>query len=136
MATKKITQLPAAGTLLGTDVFPVVNGAATKKATVAALLAVGLAPVAVPALDIDWSAGSSFTKTLAGGGSVLTFSNLVAGKVIVARITGAASTPVTYPAGVKWAGGVAPTQTATGTDVYTFFYDGTDVFGSVLQAFA
>ncbi len=93
-------------------------------------------PVAMGALDIDWSKGTSFIKTLAAGASVLTFSNLVPGKTIIVKITGAASTPVTYPAGIEWAGGVAPTQTATGTDVYTFFYDGTDVFGSVLQAFA
>ncbi len=92
------------------------------------------APVAMPALAIDWAVGDSFTKTLAGGANALTFSNLIPGKTIIARITGAAST-LTYPT-IKWAGGAAPTQTATGIDVYTFFYDGTDVFGSVLQAFA
>mgnify|MGYP006330750103 FL=1 len=54
--------------------------------------------------------------------------------VIVVRVTGAAST-LTWPT-VKWAGGVAPTQTASGIDVYTFVHDGTSIYGSVVQAMA
>jgi len=42
---------------------------------------------------------------------------------------------VTWPA-VEWAGGAAPTQTATGVDVYTFIHDGTLIYGSVVQAMA
>ncbi len=89
---------------------------------------------AMAALAIDWSVASSFTKTLAAGGNTITFSNQVAGQVIVVRLIGAAST-VTWPT-VKWAGGTIPTQTASGHDVYTFFYDGTSTYGSVVQAMA
>jgi hypothetical protein len=90
--------------------------------------------VAVSAMAIDWSAGSVFTKALAAGANTFTFSNASSGRMITVRVTGAAST-LTWPT-VKWAGGVAPTQTASGTDVYTFVHDGTSIYGSVVQAMA
>lgn len=94
------------------------------------------AAVAIAALDIDWSLGTVFTKTLSAGGNTFTFSNQASGMVITVRLTsnGGGST-VTWPT-VKWAGGAAPTQTSTGTDVYTFVHDGTSVYGSVVQAMA
>jgi hypothetical protein len=30
---------------------------------------------------------------------------------------------------IKWAGGVAPTLTSSGTDIIAFYYDGTDWWG-------
>ena len=81
------------------------------------------AAIAVAALEIDWALGAVFTKTLAAGANTFTFSNQASGMVIVVRVTGAAST-LTWPT-VKWAGGAAPTQTASGIDVYTFVHDGT-----------
>ena len=92
------------------------------------------AAVAVAAMAIDWALGAVFTKTLAAGANTFTFSNQASGMVIVVRVTGAAST-LTWPT-VKWAGGVAPTQTASGIDVYTFVHDGTSIYGSVVQAMA
>lgn len=92
------------------------------------------AAIAVAAMAIDWSLGQVFTKTLAAGANTFTFSNQASGMVIVVRVTGAAST-LTWPT-VKWAGGVAPTQTASGIDVYTFVHDGTSIYGSVVQAMA
>jgi hypothetical protein len=89
---------------------------------------------AVAAMAIDWSAGSVFTKTLAAGANTFTFSNATSGRMITVRVTGAAST-LTWPT-VKWPGGVAPTQTASGTDVYTFVHDGTNIYGTVVQAMA
>lgn len=92
------------------------------------------AAVAVSAMAIDWSLGTVFTKTLDAGANTFTFSNAASGMVIVVRVTGAAST-LTWPT-VRWAGGVAPTQTASGTDVYTFVHDGSNIYGSVVQAMA
>ena len=92
------------------------------------------AAIAVSAMAIDWALGAVFAKTLAAGANVFTFSNQASGMVIVVRVTGAAST-LTWPA-VLWAGGVAPTQTASGTDIYTFVHDGTNIYGSVVQAMA
>lgn len=90
--------------------------------------------VAVGAMAIDWAAGTVFTKTLAAGANTFTFSNAASGMVIIVRVTGATST-LTWPT-VRWAGGVAPTQTSAGTDVYTFVHDGTNIYGSVVQDMA
>lgn len=92
------------------------------------------AAIAVSAMAIDWALGAVFTKTLAAGANTFTFANQASGMVIVVRVTGAAST-LTWPT-VKWAGGAAPTQTASGIDVYTFVHDGTSIYGSVVQAMA
>lgn len=89
---------------------------------------------AVGALAIDWATANVFTKTLSAGGNTFTFSNAADGQVIIVVLTGAAST-VTWPT-VKWAGGVAPTQTASGIDVYTFVKAGSTIYGSVVQAMA
>jgi hypothetical protein len=89
---------------------------------------------AVAALAIDWSLSAVFTKTLSAGSNTFTFTNAASGMTIMVRLTGAAST-VIWPT-VKWAGGVIPTQTASGTDVYTFIHDGTSIYGSVVQAMA
>jgi hypothetical protein len=85
------------------------------------------------ALDISWTLTSVHTKTLAAGANTFTFSNQGSGLCIIVRLTsdGGGST-VTWPT-VLWPGGVAPTQTATGVDVYTFVHDGTDIYGSVVQ---
>jgi hypothetical protein len=100
---------------------PVINGQAQGAA------------VAVAALEIGWTLGAVFTKTLAAGGNVFTFAGAASGMCIIVRLTsnGGGST-VTWPA-VEWAGGVAPTQTATGVDVYTFVHDGALIYGSVVQ---
>ncbi len=92
------------------------------------------AAVAMGASAIDWSLGTVFTKTLSAGANTFTWSNQASGMSITVRVTGAAST-LTWPT-TKWAGGAAPTQTASGTDVYTFVHDGTSVYGSVVQAMA
>ncbi|MBK6463556.1 MAG: hypothetical protein IPF92_21515 [Myxococcales bacterium] len=92
------------------------------------------ATIAVAAMEIDWSLGPVQTKTLAAGANTFTFANQASGQVLVVRVTGAAST-LTWPT-IKWAGGAAPTQTASGIDVYTFVHDGTSIYGSVVQAMA
>lgn len=90
--------------------------------------------VAVAALAIDWNAGTVFTKTIASN-TTFTFSNASSGMVIIVRITAGAGNTVTWPT-VRWAGGTAPTQTPSGTDVYTFVHDGANIYGSVVQAMA
>ena len=94
----------------------------------------GSGVTALAGLNIDWSLTSVYTKTLAGGVNTITFSNQTAGAVIIARLTGVAST-VAWPA-LRWPGGTPPVQTASGTDAYTFFHDGTNVYGSYVQAMA
>jgi hypothetical protein len=90
---------------------------------------------AVAALNIDWSTGNLFTKTLAAN-STFTFSNLLSGQTIVVRLTNTASNfTVTWPT-VKWPNQTAPTMTTGAfSDVYTFVYDGVNVYGSFVQNF-
>ncbi len=111
-----------------TGTLPVANGGTNLTALISAM----------GALNIDWSAAPMFTKTLSAGANTITFSNQVAGQTIIVRFTGAAST-VTWPGGgsaIRWPGGAAPTQTASGTDIYTLVYDGTNTYGSYVQAMA
>lgn len=86
--------------------------------------------------DIDWSllkGGGLYTHTLSGN-KTFTFSNRTAGQTILVRLTNTASNyTVTWPT-VKWVSGTPPTMTTGAkTDIYTFVYDGTDVFGSAVQ---
>ncbi len=89
---------------------------------------------AISALDIDWSGPMVRTKTLSAGSNTFTFSNTTSRATIVVVLTGAAST-VVWPT-VQWTNGAAPTQTASGTDVYTFVKAGSTFYGSVVQAMA
>lgn len=91
------------------------------------------AAVAIAAAAIDWSLGGVFTKALASGATTFTFSNATSGKVIIVRLTSnAGGSAVTWPT-VKWAGGTPPTMsTPSKRDAYTFFHDGTDIYGSVV----
>jgi hypothetical protein len=89
---------------------------------------------ALAALAIDWSISNTHSKTLSAGSNTFTFSNATDGQCIIVVLTGAAST-VVWPT-VKWPAGVAPTQTASGTDVYTFTKVGLNIYGSVVQAMA
>lgn len=92
-----------------------------------------IAAQAISASAIDWATGAMFTKTLAAN-TTFTFSNQVSGQTIIVRLTNTASNyTVTWPA-VRWAGGAAPTMTVGAfSDVYTFIYDGSNVYGSAVQ---
>jgi hypothetical protein len=86
---------------------------------------------------IDWSAGSAHKSTLTGS-CTYTFSNPVTGGSYVLRVlTGAGSFTVTWPATVKWTGGSTPTVTATASrmDLFSFYYDGTNYYGTYVQNF-
>lgn len=83
---------------------------------------------------VDWAAGTLFEITL-GQNTTFTFSNLAAGRsvtlVLIQDATG--SRTVTWPAGVDWPSGVAPTLStgANAVDVITLFVraDGATVIG-------
>lgn len=84
---------------------------------------------------IDWSLNSSQKSTLTGN-VTYTFSNPQTGGAYVLRVlTGAGSFTVTWPSSVKWAGGSAPTVTTTASrmDLFNFYYDGTNYYGSYVQ---
>ena len=91
---------------------------------------------AISASSIDWSTASAFTKTLSAN-TTFTFTGQLSGQVIIVRLTNTASNyTVTWPVSVLWSGGTPPVQTIGAfSDVLTFFYDGTTVYGSSVQNF-
>lgn len=92
-----------------------------------AITAIRETKVAMDANDIDLAKGNLFTKTISGV-TTLTISNaLAAGNVnsFVLELTNGGSAVVTWFSGVKWAGGTAPTLTASGKDILGFYsHDG------------
>lgn len=85
------------------------------------------ARVAMAANDVDISAGNYFSKTLSGA-TTFTVSNVPSAGTaasFILDLTNGGAFAITWWAGVKWAGGTAPTLTAAGRDVLGFFtHDG------------
>lgn len=84
--------------------------------------------------SIDWSSGNEHKGILATN-STISFSNPVTGGryVLLLKQDSTGSRTMTWPASVLWpSGGGAPTLSTTGskTDLFTFFYDGTNYFGN------
>lgn len=83
--------------------------------------------VAMAANDVDLSAGNYFTKTITTT-TTLTVSNVPSTGTAVSFIldlTNGGAGTITWWSGMKWAGGTAPTLTASGRDVLGFFtHDG------------
>jgi len=78
---------------------------------------------AISASAIDLSAGNYFTKTISGT-TTFTISNVAASGTVnsfILQLTNGGSATVNYFSGVKWAGGTAPTLTASGVDVLGFY---------------
>ncbi len=91
------------------------------------------------ALAIDWALGNFFSKTLANGGQSITMTGFPSsGKVqfitLYLKQGGSGNSTVTWPAGVDWQDGTAPTlsTTASGVDVLVFFTrdGGTNIIGA------
>ena len=81
------------------------------------------AVVAVASADIDWSAGTVFTKTLSGN-TTFTFSNIAAGKTIYFRLTGQSPFGINWPSGITWGTSTPPLGPSSGvTNVYQFTAD-------------
>jgi len=77
--------------------------------------------------DLDFTAGNVFFYILAVATTTFTFSNPSASGTacsftLIAKQDATGSRAITWPASVDWAGGTAPTPTATANsvDIYTF----------------
>lgn len=78
---------------------------------------------AMGANAIDLATGNFFSKTISGA-TTFTVSNVPAAgtaATFILDLTNGGSAAITWFAGVKWAGGTAPTLTASGRDVLGFF---------------
>ena len=76
------------------------------------------------AQTIDLTLGNSVSGTVDTSETTFTFSNPTASDEMsgfVLTLVNGGSQTVNWPASVDWAGGTAPTLTASGTDVLTFF---------------
>jgi hypothetical protein len=79
--------------------------------------------VAISASAIDLAAGNYFTKTISGT-TTFTISNAAASGTVnsfILQLTNGGSATVNWFSGTKWAGGTAPTLTASGYDELGFF---------------
>ena len=84
-------------------------------------------PVAMPALALNPSLGSSQTKTLTGN---VTFTDsLNSGESMVLTVTTAGYTMI-WPAGIKWWWGQAPESPATGAVIVLLYKQGSQLYGS------
>jgi hypothetical protein len=93
--------------------------------------------VAVPASNIDLNAGNYFTKTISGT-TTFTVSNVPASGTtasFILELTNGGSATVNWFAGRTWAGGTAPTLTASGVDVLGFYtFDGSTTWRGFVLA--
>jgi len=74
--------------------------------------------------DIDLTLGNSVTATVDTSANTFTFSNPTASDELCGftlTLTNGGSQTVNWPASVDWAGGTAPTLTASGVDVLVFY---------------
>lgn len=83
----------------------------------------------------DVSQGVNSVVTLAGTGRTLSITNPTAGHYYTIRIIqdgGGSKTISTWPTNTKWPGGIGPALTTTGGryDIVTFYYDGTNYYGT------
>lgn len=85
------------------------------------------------AVTINFNNGNKQSVTL-NAATTLTFSNGVAGATYTLEIIQdtVGGQTITWPASVKWEGGIVPTiSSAAGKkDLFSFFYDGTDYLGT------
>jgi hypothetical protein len=92
-----------------------------------ALTAVRETKVEMAANDIDLASGNLFTKTIVGD-TTFTISNVLASgnaNSFILELTNGGSAVITWWGGMKWAGGTAPTLTASGVDILGFYsHDG------------
>jgi hypothetical protein len=114
------------------DVLPLTGGTMT-----GAITALRETKVAMGANDIALASGNVFTKTITATTTFTVSGWLASGNVnsFILELTNGGAFAVTYFAGVKWAGGIAPTLTAAGVDILGFYsHDGgTTVRGILLS---
>jgi len=86
---------------------------------------------------IDWTVSNKQRSTLTGNVTYTFTAPPGPCNLVLKILTGTGGFTATWPASVKWAGGTGPTITTTANraDIITFYYDGTNYYGSFLQNF-
>jgi hypothetical protein len=148
LATSLTGALSASSGVVSAGTLSIANGGTSQTTAAAAQRALTPATSTVTtgaSPSVNWSLSNSFDLTLTSATAAsMAFTNAQDGQVITIAIHQPASgTPTTVSwsgiTGILWAGGTAPTQTATlsKTDVYTFYYNATAAkyYGSYVQNF-
>jgi len=148
LATSLTGALSASSGVVSAGTLSIANGGTGQTTAAAAQRALTPATSTVTtgaSPSVNWSLSNSFDLTLTSATAAsMAFTNAQDGQVITIAIHQPASgTPTTVSwsgiTGILWAGGTAPTQTATlsKTDVYTFYYNATAAkyYGSYVQNF-
>lgn len=90
---------------------------------------------------IDWGLGNKFNFTFGAFNETFTFTaptNPCSVQLMLVQDS-VGSRTATWPGTVKWVGGTAPTLTTTattGTDIISFYYDGTNYYGGASLDFS
>lgn len=75
--------------------------------------------------SLDWAVANFFKFTNAASSVAVTLANSIVGNIkhysFILEITNGGVSPITWISGTTWAGGTAPTLTASGRDVLGFF---------------
>lgn len=142
--TNKTLTAPVIGTIVNTgtltlptvtDTLATLGGTETMTNKTLTTVSFKETKVAVAAANIDLATGNCFSKTIAGI-TTFTVSNVpTAGTVgsFILDLTNGGAFAITWWSGVKWAGGTAPTLTASGRDVLGFFtHDGGTTWNGLL----
>jgi hypothetical protein len=81
---------------------------------------------------INWNNGNVQQATLATGPQPFLFTNGVTGGTYILKVVQGTAGVISWPLGVKWPGGVNPTQSGTAgyVDVFSFVFDGTLYYGN------
>lgn len=86
-------------------------------------------------ITFDLSTGAFHTVTL-GDNRTLALSNVTSGQsfLIILKQDGTGTRTVTWWGSIKWANATVPvlTTTASRYDIFAFFYDGTNYYGSIV----
>lgn len=88
-------------------------------------------------ITFDLSLGKIFSTTL-GNNRILAVSNPPSGGdkafIVILKQDGTGGRTVTWWSGIKWINATAPvlTTTLSRTDIFAFYYDGTDYYGSIV----
>jgi len=93
------------------------------------------------ATTIDWKLGNKFNFQFGAFNETFTFTVPTNPGNFVLKLVqdSVGSRTATWPATVKWSGGTAPTLTTTattGTDIISFYFDGTNFYGGSILDFS
>jgi hypothetical protein len=126
-SSTKLSYVPSTGTLTVTNISAGLTNPTVTNYTETLFTVTGSATLALT--------NGTVQKVTTSGSTTITLPSSVTGKSFTVIVSYAAADAITWAGGstLKWAGGVTPTPTsATGKfDIFNFYQDGTNTYGSI-----